>query len=93
MFRMVISGVWHYRRISVVMAIAVAIATTVVGGALMLNTIVAVSIGGLVPLALKRFGRDPALASGPILTTVTDLCGFLLSLGFATLALEKLTAG
>ncbi len=63
----------------------------VVGGALMLNTIVAVSIGGTVPLLLKRLRMDPALASGPILTTVTDMCGFLLVLSFATLMLPTLT--
>ena len=62
----------------------------VVGGALMLNTVVAVSIGGTVPLVLKRLGFDPALASGPILTTVTDMCGFFLVLGFATLMLRFL---
>jgi magnesium transporter len=62
----------------------------VVGGALMLNTVVAVSIGGTVPLALKRLGFDPALASGPILTTVTDMCGFFLALGFATVMLQLL---
>ncbi len=59
----------------------------VVGVALALNTIVAVSIGGSVPLILKGLGVDPALASGPILTTVTDICGFFLALGFAALAL------
>lgn len=63
----------------------------VVGGALMINTIVAVCLGGMIPLVLKRFDMDPALASGPILTTVTDMCGFLLVLGFATLALPYLT--
>ena len=42
---------------------------------------------------LKRWGVDPAIASGPILTTVTDLCGFLFALGFATLALDLLAAG
>jgi len=63
----------------------------VVGAALMINTIVAVCLGGLIPLVLKRFDRDPALASGPILTTVTDMCGFMLVLGFATLALSRLT--
>jgi magnesium transporter len=61
----------------------------VVGAALALNTIVAVSIGGSVPLILKRFGVDPALASGPILTTVTDICGFFFALGFAALALSR----
>jgi len=34
---------------------------------------------------------DPALASGPILTTITDMIGFFLALGFATIALGKLT--
>ena len=63
----------------------------VVGGALALNTIIAVSIGGCVPLVLKGLRMDPALASGPILTTVTDLCGFLLVLTFASLALARLT--
>ena len=62
----------------------------VVGCALALNTIVAVCVGGAVPLVLKRTGRDPALASGPILTTVTDMCGFFLVLTFASLALERL---
>lgn len=63
----------------------------VVGSALALNTMVAVSIGGLVPMILKSFKVDPALASGPILTTVTDLCGFLLLLGIATQLLPYLT--
>lgn len=56
----------------------------VVGAALALNTTVAVCVGGMVPLLLKAFGQDPALASGPILTTITDLCGFLLILGLAS---------
>ena len=59
----------------------------VVGVALAANTLVAVSIGGAVPLLLKRFGVDPAVASGPLLTTVTDVCGFFFVLGLATLAL------
>jgi magnesium transporter len=32
---------------------------------------------------------DPALASGPVLTTITDICGFFLALGFAALALSS----
>ena len=63
-----------------------------VGGALAVNTVVAVSIGGTVPLVLRRLGFDPALASGPILTTITDLCGFLLTLQFAGMMLHRLTA-
>lgn len=63
----------------------------VVGVTLALNTLVAVSVGGTVPLMLKRFGVDPAVASGPILTTVTDICGFFLALSFASVLLVQLT--
>ena len=62
----------------------------VVAAALAVNTVVAVSIGGTVPLLLRRIGADPAIASGPVLTTVTDMCGFFLVLGLATLALAWL---
>ncbi len=62
----------------------------VVGGALALNTLIAVCIGGVVPLLLKRSGRDPALASGPILTTVTDMCGFFIVLTLASILLPYL---
>ncbi|MBB3208970.1 magnesium transporter [Rhodopirellula rubra] len=62
----------------------------VVGVALFFNTLIAVSIGGTVPLLLKRFGFDPAVASGPLLTTVTDMCGFFLVLGLATAMLNRL---
>jgi magnesium transporter len=64
----------------------------VVGAALAMNTLVAVLIGGTVPLLLRSRGMDPALASGPILTTVTDMCGFFLTLSLASLMLERLAA-
>lgn len=63
----------------------------VVGGALAINTLVAVSIGGTIPLFLKKMKTDPALASGPILTTVTDMLGFFLALTFAGVALSYLS--
>ena len=62
----------------------------VVGSALAMNTLVAVCIGGLVPLLLKAFKTDPALASGPILTTITDMCGFLIVLSLASAAMGYL---
>jgi magnesium transporter len=40
--------------------------------------------GALVPIALTRAGQDPAQASSIILTTVTDVVGFLSFLGIAT---------
>lgn len=63
----------------------------VVGVAMAVNTLLAVCIGGTVPLLIKRAGKDPALASGPILTTITDLCGFLLILSLASFLLPYLT--
>lgn len=62
----------------------------VVGSALAINTVIAVTLGGVIPLVLRRYGLDPALASGPVLTTITDTCGFLLTLAFATLLLARL---
>ncbi len=62
----------------------------VVGGALALNTLVAVSIGGTVPLILKKRNIDPALASGPILTTITDMIGFFMALAFASMMISYL---
>jgi len=62
----------------------------VVGGALAANTIIAVSIGGTVPLVLRRLKLDPAVASGPLLTTVTDMCGFFLLLSIASMVLPSL---
>ena len=62
----------------------------VVMSALALNTVVSVLLGGLVPLFLKSRKVDPALASGPILTTCTDMFGFFLVLSLASAMLEKL---
>ena len=62
----------------------------VVGLALCINTFVAVCIGGSIPLLLKKFDFDPAVASGPLFTTVTDMCGFFLVLGLASAMLSKL---
>jgi magnesium transporter len=62
----------------------------IVGIALAANTVVAVSVGGLLPLIFKRLRLDPALVSGPALTTITDMCGFFIVLSMATVMLPKL---
>jgi len=62
----------------------------IVGAALAVNTVVAVSLGGMLPLIFKRLGMDPALVSGPALTTVTDMCGFFLVLSMASQLLPRL---
>ncbi|MEH2367416.1 magnesium transporter [Nostoc sp.] len=52
------------------------------------NTIVAVTLGTLLPMALKRLKLDPALVSGPLVTTMLDTIGFLTFLSLISLALN-----
>ena len=59
----------------------------VIATALTLNLCFAALGGVFVPVTLKRLGFDPALAGGVILTTITDVMGFLTFLGLATLVL------
>ena len=59
----------------------------VIAAAIMINLLAAGLAGALIPLTLQRLNIDPALASGTILTTVTDVVGFLAFLGLATLFL------
>lgn len=63
----------------------------VVGAALAANTLIAVGIGGVLPLLMKRLRLDPALAAGPVLTTITDTGGFFLVLSLAQLVLPALS--
>jgi magnesium transporter len=48
------------------------------------NLIIAGLAGSTIPLVLKRIGIDPAIASSIIITTFTDVFGFLLLLGLAS---------
>ncbi|KDN95343.1 magnesium transporter, partial [Hydrogenovibrio marinus] len=57
------------------------------GAAMLLNLIAAAVAGAMIPLALNKFKIDPALASGLMLTTVTDSLGFFVFLGLATIIL------
>lgn len=59
----------------------------VIAGAMVVNLVVAGLAGILIPVALERFGADPALASGTFVTTVTDVVGFFAFLGLAALVL------
>ncbi|HEX4943770.1 MAG TPA: magnesium transporter [Usitatibacteraceae bacterium] len=55
--------------------------------AMMLNLVVAALAGLFIPLAMERFGRDPAIGSSVFLTFVTDSMGFFIFLGLATIFL------
>jgi magnesium transporter len=61
----------------------------VIAAAMMINLVVAALAGVMVPLVLRRMRIDPALAGGVVLTTVTDVVGFLSFLGLATLILLR----
>ena len=50
----------------------------IVGIAMTLNTILAVCLGSALPIILKALKIDPAIASSPLLTTITDMMGFFL---------------
>jgi len=59
----------------------------IIAAAMMINLFAAGLAGAVIPLTLQRLSIDPALASGTILTTVTDVVGFFSFLGLATLFL------
>lgn len=58
--------------------------------AMILNMIIACSMGFLIPLILDKLKVDPAIASSIFLTTFTDVFGFFIFLGLATVFLPKL---
>jgi len=59
----------------------------VIGAAVAINLVAAALAGVLVPLVLRRMRIDPAIAGGVVLTTVTDVVGFMSFLGLGTLFL------
>jgi magnesium transporter len=56
----------------------------IIAAAMVINLITAGVAGAVIPLAMKRYSIDPALAGGVVLTTVTDVVGFMSFLGLAT---------
>jgi len=57
----------------------------IIATAMVINLVTAALAGSLIPLFMKRVDIDPALAGGVVLTTVTDVVGFMSFLGLATL--------
>ncbi len=56
----------------------------VIGISMILSMVIAGFAGAVIPIGLKAIGQDPATSSSIILTTVTDICGFLSFLGLAS---------
>lgn len=90
-------GLMHGVAVGIAVAIAawlwrgIPVLGLVIGLAMAGNLVAAGIAGTLVPLTLKAFKLDPALASAVLVTTVTDCVGFGLFLGLATLFLPYLT--
>nr|WP_305909072.1 magnesium transporter [Methylomarinum sp. Ch1-1]MDP4521956.1 magnesium transporter [Methylomarinum sp. Ch1-1] len=57
------------------------------GAAMVINLVCAALAGASIPVVLDKVGIDPALAGGVLLTTVTDVIGFMAFLGLATIFL------
>lgn len=62
----------------------------IAGLALMVNVLIASIIGGSMPFIIKKIGKDPAMMSGPFITTITDITGVSIYLGLSTIFLFKL---
>ena len=63
----------------------------VLGLAMVGNMVIAGTVGAGVPLLLRRAGLDPAVSSAVVVTTFTDVFGFLLFLGIASAAINLIT--
>ncbi len=59
----------------------------VIAGAMIINMTVAAAAGFAIPLTLKRLKIDPALAGGVVLTTITDVVGYMSFLGLGAIFL------
>ncbi len=62
----------------------------VAGIVMAMNVFVAVTLGTLLPMAMKRLKLDPALISGPLLTTMLDAVGFMIFLSLISVSLNVL---
>lgn len=62
----------------------------VAGIALGCNVFVAGVVGGTFPFLIKKLGKDPAMMTGPLLTTITDITGVTIYLGLSTIFLTQI---
>ena len=59
----------------------------VIGAAMIVNLLIAGFAGVTIPIVLQKMNIDPAVASAVVLTTITDVVGFMAFLGLAVLVL------
>ncbi|QIV98886.1 magnesium transporter [Staphylococcus pseudintermedius] len=63
----------------------------IVGTSLTIAMTVGTTIGSVIPLVINRLGIDPAVASGPFITTINDIVSMLIYFGLATIFMSYLT--
>lgn len=62
----------------------------VVGSSLLITLIIGTLAGTIIPLILYQFDVDPAVASGPLITTINDILSLLIYFGMATMFISQL---
>jgi magnesium transporter len=99
MTKELLAGLLNGVAIAITCSIAVYLWSGSVGLALVMamamitSLAIACTAGAIVPIALKKFGMDPAQSSSIVLTTITDIAGFLSFLGIALLLVDMLPKG
>ncbi|MBE8163156.1 MAG: magnesium transporter [Bdellovibrionaceae bacterium] len=68
-----------------------ALVGVIIAISMVLNSIVASLLGTSIPIALKSLGKDPAVSSGVVVTTLVDIFSFASFLGIASFALKYFT--
>ena len=63
-----------------------------IGASLVLSMFISSMVGTVVPMFFKKIGVDPAVASGPLITTITDLVGVVTYYSLAWMMLDRFTA-
>ena len=63
----------------------------VVGASLLVTLIIGTIAGTIIPLILYKLKADPAVASGPLITTINDILSLLIYFGIATMFISQLT--
>jgi magnesium transporter len=91
--REILTGIVNGVIFAIVMALVAAVwfQNWTLAGVIALAMVINLAFAGLagiaVPLALRRFGADPAVSSSVFVTTVTDVIGFFAFLGLAAIIL------
>jgi magnesium transporter len=99
--------VWKEASVGLINGVAVALTTglavwiwsrsvglvAMISSSMVISMVMAGIAGALVPIALRRFGQDPAQSSSIILTTVADVTGLFSFLGIATVLAAPFRCG